>query len=42
MLAEAQGWGDHSDNAGHCPPGPGWPLLPFYVYWLKRSMGTRD
>ena len=37
MLAEDQGWDDHSLNAGHCPPGARWSVLPFYIYWLNRQ-----
>jgi len=32
-----QGRGDHSLNAGLCPPGALWPVLPFYLYWLKTD-----
>ena len=37
MLAEDQGRGDHSLYAGLCPPGALWPVLPFYLYWLKTD-----
>ena len=37
MLAEDQGRGDHALYAGLCPPGALWPVLSFYLYWLKTD-----
>ena len=37
MLAQDQSWSDHCLYAGHRPPGARWPVLPFYVYWLREA-----